>query len=159
MTAKSDRKPVAEHEITLVRIFDAPRELVWRAWTEPKHLAAWWGPRLFTNPICEIDARPGGAIRILMRGPGMEHMMDGVFREIAAPERIVFTSSVDDGSGNRVIEGHNIVTFENHGTKTKMTLIAKAAIFVSGAEGMLEGMETGWSQSLDKLAEHVAARS
>src|SRR5205807_2929833 len=89
--------PVVEREITFVRTFDAPRELVFRMWTDAKHLAEWWGPRHFDNPVCEADARPGGPILIHMRGPdGMVHVMGGAYSEIIPPTRIVFTTSVDD---------------------------------------------------------------
>jgi uncharacterized protein YndB with AHSA1/START domain len=68
-----------EQELVLTRVFDAPRELVFKVWTDPKHLARWWGPRGFTNPVCELDLRPGGAILIHMRGPdGTVYPMTGV---------------------------------------------------------------------------------
>jgi Xaa-Pro aminopeptidase/uncharacterized protein YndB with AHSA1/START domain len=88
-------------EITATRVFDPSRELVFQAWTDPKHLARWWGPKGFTNPVCELDVRPGGRIRIDMAGPdGVIHPMGGVFHEITAPERIVFTSTAfDDETG------------------------------------------------------------
>src|SRR5260370_33691510 len=83
-----------ERTVVITRVLDAPRELVFRAWTDAKHLARWWGPKGFTNPVCEVDARPGGALRIVMRAPdGAEHPMTGVFREIMAPARLVFTSA------------------------------------------------------------------
>src|SRR6202167_2121007 len=90
-------------EIIITRVFDAPRALVFKAWTDPKHLAQWWGPKGFTNPVCEIDARIGGALRIHMRGPdGSIYPMKGVIREIAAPERLVFTNIAVDASGNHM---------------------------------------------------------
>src|SRR5258705_11639360 len=88
MTAQADTKPLTR-EVTITRLVGAPRELVFRAWTDPKHLAQWWGPRGFTNPVCEVDLRVGGALRIVMRAPnGTEYPMRGVFREIVAPERL-----------------------------------------------------------------------
>lgn len=153
------QKPVAEREITLVRTFDAPRELVFRMWTEPKHLAQWWGPHYFDNPVCEADARVGGAILIHMRGPdGKAHAMGGVYREITPPTRIVFTTSVDD-NGVRLLEGHNVVTFEEVGGKTKMTLLAKVSGFTDIAKAMVGGFDAGWSQSLEKLQTLVGAMS
>ena len=79
-----------EPNLIITRIFDAPRTLVWKTWTDPKHIAQWWGPHGFTNPLCEWDARTGGAILVHMRGPAgsafdMIMPMKGVFREVAAP--------------------------------------------------------------------------
>src|SRR3974390_123503 len=125
----SIRTPVAEREITLVRTFDAPRELVFSIWTEAKHLAQWWGPHHFDNPVCEADARVGGAILIHMRGPdGVAHVMGGLYQEITPPSRIVFTTAVDD-NGVRILEGHNVGTFEAIGGKTRMTLQSKVSGF------------------------------
>jgi len=70
-----------EQELVLTRVFDAPRELVFKAWTDPKHVAQWWGPHGFTNPVCELDLRPGGAILIHMRGPdGVVYPMTGTYQ-------------------------------------------------------------------------------
>jgi uncharacterized protein YndB with AHSA1/START domain/ketosteroid isomerase-like protein len=154
----TSQKPVAQREITLVRMLDAPRELVFSLWTDANHLAQWWSPHTYTNPVCEADARPGGAILIHMRGPsGNIHVMDGVYREITPPSRIVFTTSVDD-NGVRVLEGHNVVTFEDVGGKTRLTVQAQASGFIEIAKMMLGGMEQGWSQSLEKL-EVLTARN
>jgi uncharacterized protein YndB with AHSA1/START domain len=70
--------------VTILRVFDAPRALVWKAWTDPKMMAQWFGPRGFTNPVCELDVRVGGTLRIVMRGPdGQDYPMIGKFREVA----------------------------------------------------------------------------
>ena len=80
-------------EVTITRLFDAPRALVFKAWTDPKQLAQWWGPHGFTTPVCEVDVRPGGALLIHMRGPdGVVYPNKGVFHEIVEPDRLVFTS-------------------------------------------------------------------
>jgi len=93
-----------EHELVPTRVFDAPRELVWKVWTDPKHVARWWGPHGFTNPVCELDVRPGGAIRIHMRGPdGTVYPMTGVYLEVVEPERIVFTSAALGADGNPML--------------------------------------------------------
>jgi uncharacterized protein YndB with AHSA1/START domain len=90
----------AKREVVITRVFDAPRGLVFKAWTDPKHMAQWWGPRGFTNPICELDARVGGAWRIVMRSPaGIEYPCGGVYREIVEPERLVFTNIATDNDG------------------------------------------------------------
>ena len=148
----------AERELVITRIFDAPRELVWKAWTDPKRLARWWGPNGFTNPVCELDVRPGGAIRIDMTGPdGVLYPIRGVFHEIVEPERLVFTTSAfEDGEGNPQLEVLNTVIFAELGGKTKLAL--KAVVVKSAPEvaGALAGMEEGWSQSLGRLAEELA---
>ncbi len=161
MTEAAAAKPSVVRAVIITRVFDAPRELVFKMWTDPKHLAQWWGPKGFTNPVCEMDARPGGALRIVMRGPdGVEYPMTGVFREIAPPERLVFTSVTVDKDGHPLLEGLTTVTFADEGGKTKLTLRTRAVGLVAQAARMLEGMEAGWTQSIDRLEEHVArARS
>jgi uncharacterized protein YndB with AHSA1/START domain len=144
--------PIAERELAITRTFEAPRELVFRMWTDPAHLARWWGPHHFTNPVCEVDARVGGAILIHMRAPdGADHPMTGRFLEIAPPERLVFTTAVDSADGERLLEGHTTVTFAEHDGKTTLTLNTRAVGFAAVAARMLEGMQAGWTQSLEKL--------
>jgi uncharacterized protein YndB with AHSA1/START domain len=142
----------AERELILSRIIDAPRELVFRMWTDPAHLAKWWGPQGFTNPVCEIDARPGGALRIVMRAPdGTDYPMAGVFREIVAPERLVFTNCALDQDGNVLLDGLTVVTFAEEGGKTKLTVQTHAVAVVPAAARYLDGMKAGWEQTLDGL--------
>ena len=143
-------------EITLTRLFDAPRDLVWQAWTEPEHMAQWFGPRGFTIPLCELDVRVGGALRMIMRAPdGADYPMQGVFREIVKPERLVFTNIPVDKDGKHLVDGLTTVTFEQQGDKTKLTLHTRGVGLVDYAARMLAGMEAGWSESLHKLAEFV----
>ncbi len=152
-TNKSD-----EAELITTRIFDAPRELVFRAWTDPMRLQRWWGPRGFTNPVCDVDVRPGGAIRIEMRGPdGKVYPMTGTYLEIVEPERLVFLSSALDANKQPLFEVLNVVTFaEEPGGKTKLTLEVKVSKIRPEAAGHIAGMEIGWSMSLDRLAAEVA---
>ena len=141
-----------ERELTIVRIFDAPRALVFQAWTDPKMMAQWWAPERFTNPVCELDVRIGGALKIVMRGPdGSEHPMKGVFTEVVTNEKLAFTSIAIDAAGNHLLEGEATVTFEDHAGKTKMTLHTHAVGKVPQAAFMLAGMEQGWTGSIDKL--------
>lgn len=143
-------------ELVITRVFDAPRALVFKAWTDPKHVAQWWGPHGFTNPVCELDVRPGGAIRIDMRGPdGVVYPVGGMFREIVEPERLV-ALFVLKGAGAQ-LEVLNTVTFAEHDGKTKLTLHA-IVVKSAGPEvaGALAGMEEGWRQSLDKFAGYLA---
>lgn len=141
-------------ELTITRTFDAPRELVFRAWTDPNRMAQWWGPKYFTNPVCELDVRPGGAILIHMQGPdGTVYPMKGVFEEVVEKERLVFASSaLEAEEGDALLEVLTTVTFAEQEGKTKLTMHAVVTKAAPGAEGALKGMEEGWNQSLDKLA-------
>ncbi len=149
-----------EKELALTRVFDAPRELVFKVWTDPKHVAQWWGPRGFTNPVCELDLRPGGAILIHMRSPdGIVYPMRGVFQEVVPPERLVFTSAALDSDGNPMFEVLTTVTFAEEGGKTKQILRARVIKKTAQAAPYLAGMEQGWTQSLERLAAYVSTQS
>jgi uncharacterized protein YndB with AHSA1/START domain len=146
-----------KREVVITRVFDAPRELVFKAWIDPKRMAQWWGPRGFTNPICELDARVGGAWRIVMRSPArIEYPCGGVYREIVEPERLVFTNIATDNEGYPVLDGLTTVIIAEHGGKTKLTLQTRAVAVVAHAAAYLAGMEAGWTQSLERLAEELA---
>ncbi len=172
----SPHRGSAGRDFMITRIIDAPRALVFRAWTEPRHLARWWGPRGFTNPVCELDVRPGGAYRIVMRAPppeAVEYPLKGVYREVVEPERLVMTmdcsehpaawhdlvkSNRQKGEDNPAGEMLTTVTFEEEGGggKTRVTVRTR---FESGAvrDAMLKmGMTEGWSQSLERLGSHLA---
>jgi uncharacterized protein YndB with AHSA1/START domain len=156
MSAATQPKPLKEGELTITRTFAAPRALVFAAWTDAKHLAQWWGPHHYTNPVCEIDPRVGGKLRIDMRAPdGATHRMDGVIREIITPERLVFENSVDV-AGRRMLEGHVTVTLAEENGKTKMALDVRAAVFADEALAWLAGMNEGWGQSIERLEAFVA---
>jgi uncharacterized protein YndB with AHSA1/START domain len=159
MNTATKTAPYGERTVTLARIYDAPRELVWKTWTDPAHLAQWFGPRGFTSSVPELDVRVGGNLRIVMHGPdGNDYPMNGVFREVTPPERLVFSNIAVDNDGNHLLEGETTVVLEAQGAKTKLTLHTYAKGLVPIAPQMLAGMEAGWSQSLDKLAELVARR-
>ena len=146
-----------DRDLLITRVFDAPRELVFKAWTDPEQMAQWWGPRGFTNPVCEMDVRPRGALRIVMRAPdGVEHPMTGVFHEVVEPERLSFTMVAQDQSGTPVLEGLANAAFAEDGGKTTLTVHAGAVGLVPQAAAMLDGMGEGWSQSLERLAELLA---
>lgn len=146
-------------ELTIERTFDAPRELVWKAWTDVEMLKKWWGPRGVTNPVCKMDARPGGAIDIVMLagkelGPlaGNEWPMRGQVQEVIEPEKLVFTSSAIINN-KPILENLVTVTFKEDDGKTKMTLHIIVTKTTPEAEGPLSGMKMGWTQSIDKLEE------
>jgi uncharacterized protein YndB with AHSA1/START domain len=157
-------------ELVLSRIIDAPREIVWKAWTEPEQLMKWWGPKHFSSPACKIDLRIGGKYHECMRSPeGNEFWSTGFYREIKAPERLVMTDSFADEHGNVVPGTHYgmgpefplemlvTLTFEeyvdplNHGPRhTKLLLRHSGTQALSSTD--LGNMKQGWNESLDKLA-------
>lgn len=146
-----------ERELTITRIFDAPRELVFKVWTEAEHLARWWGPDMFTTPVCRVDARVGGELYLVMRSlQGDEYPMKGVFLEVVRPERLVYTNIPMDAAGNHLMEGSTTVSFEDHGGKTRLTVHTKMTGKVPQAAYMLAGMEPGWNQTLDRLGNYAA---
>jgi len=146
-------------EVAFTRVFDAPRRLVFQVWTDHKHVAQWWGPHGYTNPRCELDVRIGGAIRIEMRGPdGRTYPMTGTYLEVVEPERIVFKLALDE-AGNSLFEVLNTVTFAEHDGKTTLTLQARVVQATARAPQYLQGMEVGWTQSLERLGDYVAKAS
>lgn len=161
-TSSSKAQP-AKAELVITRIFDAPRGLVWQAWTDPEHAVKWWGPKNFTAPVVKIDLRVGGKYLNCMRSPeGQDYWSTGTYREVVPPERLVFTDSFADADGNVVPGSHYgmgedfplemlvIVTFEEVDGKTKMTLK-----HVGLPESMSDMTGTGWNESFDKLAESL----
>jgi uncharacterized protein YndB with AHSA1/START domain len=153
-TTQTATPPTAD--VTIVRLIAAPRELVFAAWTDSKQLAQWWGPRQFTNPVCEVDARAGGAMLIHMRAPdGTVYPMTATFEEVTPPSLLVFRSVARDHENNPLLESLTRVTFEAEGGKTKVTVTAHAKGIAPIAAQMLAGMEAGWTQTVDRLEEHV----
>jgi uncharacterized protein YndB with AHSA1/START domain len=143
-------------ELVITRIFDAPRELAWQAWTDQARVAQWWGPKGFTCPLCELDVRPGGLIRIDMRAPdGAVYPMKGVFREIAAPEGLVFNCSALDREGKPMFEVLTTILFADKNGKTMLTMQAQVLTATEAAAPYLAGMEPGWTQTLDRLGHYI----
>ena len=162
---KNDAMNTADREIIITRIIDAPRELVFKAWTNPGHLMRWWAPKGCTTPFCKVDLRPGGRFHYCMRLPeGRDIWGMGIYREIVAPSLLVYTDRFADAQGNPVppavygmsashpAETLVTVTFEEHEGKTRLTL--RHAIPVSVEER--KGAEQGWSEMLERLAEDLA---
>jgi uncharacterized protein YndB with AHSA1/START domain len=144
----------AERVLVIERVFDAPRELVFRCWTEPERLARWVGPRCFSSTILACELRQGGNYRMSMRGPdGHDHWHQGVFREIVPPQRIVRTYCWTDAEGRPTRpETLLTVTFADLDGRTKVTL--HQAVFESVTAR--DDHRRGWSGSLDRLAEYIA---
>lgn len=145
--------PSAAQELNITRIFPAPRPLVFKVWTDSRHVAQWWGAAGYTNPVCELDVRPGGAIRIDMTSPdGVLIPVSGRYHEIVAPERLVFTTTAFvDEDGVPQLEGLHTVTFADHGGKTRLTLRCVVFRATPAMAVSLAGMEQGWDESLDRL--------
>jgi len=96
-------------ELVITRTFDAPRELVWQAWTEPDRLMRWWGPKGFTAPVCTVDLRVGGRYLSCMRSPeGQDYWSTGVYQELVAPARLVYTDSFADEQGKWVVTAYRV---------------------------------------------------
>ena len=141
-------------ELTITRTFDAPREMVWKAWINQKYIEKWWAPKGFTNPVCEWDAKKGGKIYIEMKAPdGTIYPMEGEFIEITNPSKIIFTSAAIDNEGAHNFDVLNTITFIEDGNKTRVILHFIFSNFAAEAMKYIGGAETGWNMSLDKLAE------
>jgi uncharacterized protein YndB with AHSA1/START domain len=157
MTVTAQITPGTRRELTITRLIDAAREAVFEAWIDPTQMAQWWGPNGFTNPVCEMDARPGGAIRIVMRAPyGVDYSMTGTFREIARPCRLVYAAAAEDHDGNPLLEWVSTVSFAEEGGRTRLTVEQSAGAVTAVGAQMLEGMEPGLLQTLDRLEAHMA---
>ena len=153
-----------ERTLVTTRIFDAPRDLVYRAWTDPKQLAKWFPPEGFTSPRCEIDARPGGVFRVDMKAPdgppfnGQVFPSPGMFREVVPNERLVFTMTPEIG-GQTLPMVLTTVRFAEHAGKTTLT-VEQTLPTVADYETMAkQGMREGIDQSLDKLAGVLSGNS
>jgi uncharacterized protein YndB with AHSA1/START domain len=156
---------MSEQDFTMTREFDAPRELVFKAWTDCVHLTSWWGPREFTAPYCTIDARPGGKWLSAMRSPeGNDFWSRGTFVEIEPPSRFVIDEGFSDEHGNRVTpqdygmsddmpdEDRVTVTLEEFEGRTRMTM--RQGIPADVAER--NGAPQGWRETFDKLDAYLA---
>jgi uncharacterized protein YndB with AHSA1/START domain len=149
-----------ERTVMIERVFNAPRERMWRAWIDPAQLAQWWGPKDVTTPECRVDARVGGEIyAVMLAGPelgplaGQRWPMKGVFKEVIENEKLVFANNAVAEDGTILIEGETTVFLEDVGSgKTKMTLTARGVGKAPQAPQMLAGMQQGWAESIEKLS-------
>ena len=141
--------------LKMSRTFDAPRELVFNAWTDGKQMAKWFGPKGFTTAITKHEAKPGGQVVIVMRGPdGTEYPGKAMFREIEKPARLVLTTyALKDGK--EVLETLVTVTFEEKNKKTTMNVEVRIVKATEDAKPYTAGMEQGWNETLDKLVDVI----
>ena len=111
----------SNRELSVSRLLNAPRELVWKVWTEPEHIAKWWGPDGFTNTIKEMEVKPGGVWRFIMHGPnGMDFPTKIVYSEVVKPERLAYRVGAHDENDPNFFDV--VVTFEAQGDKTFLTM-------------------------------------
>jgi len=144
---------IQNKELTITRTFNAPLQLVWATWTDVEHIKNWWGPKGFTNPICEWNAQVGNKINIHMKAPdGVVYPMDGEFKEIKQHEKIVFTSAALDKNDKHLFDILNTIHFIEEGDKTKLVLHFTMSNITAEGAPYLQGQEMGWNMSLDKLA-------
>lgn len=157
MTAAPDVTPATEPVINITRLFDAPRELVFDAWTDPQHISQWWGPRGFTTTTHERDVRPGGVWRFIMHGPdGTDYDNRIVYREVVRPERLVYDHDSDKEDDPHKF--HVTVTFAEEDGKTRLTM---RTLFKSIAERdrTIEfGAVEGGNQTLDRFGEYLKGK-
>ncbi len=140
-------------ELVVWRLIDAPRELVFKAWTQQEHAARWWGPQGFTCESCRLDATRGGAFRIAMRAPaGTLHTKCGVYHEITAPERLVFTYAWEDADGNLGDAMRVTVTFQAQGQQTLLTLHHTGFHDIPARDSH----QSGWTSCLERFAGYMA---
>jgi uncharacterized protein YndB with AHSA1/START domain len=143
-----------DREIVLTRVFDAPRRLVWNAFSKPELLQRWFGPRGWSLVVCEVDLKVGGGFRFVLRGPDGNTMgMRGVYREIVPPERSVHMESFDDYPGESQVTAMFV---EQHGKTTLTATVLYPSQEVRDAV-IKSGMEHGAAESYDKLAELLAS--
>ena len=149
----SEQTATSQKQFTITRIFAAPRELVWRAWTDPDEVVFWWHPRGVITPreSVEIDARPGGRYRYTMIAPdGTEYPTAGVYREITPPERLVFTwGSPGDPDDSAPVITVDLATHGDDGDATRMTFHLQG---IDGAPGD-ENVYDGWDSAFGMLEE------
>jgi uncharacterized protein YndB with AHSA1/START domain len=146
----------AERTVAITRLFDAPRERVFAAWTQAQHLAGWFGPKGFTVPSCEADARPGGVFRLCVRSPqGKDYWVRGEYRAVVAPEHLLIACTADDENGVARLEETIDVRFIEQRGRTEVRLLATARGVSTQAAPMLEAMPAVWAQTFTRLGTHL----
>jgi uncharacterized protein YndB with AHSA1/START domain len=150
--------PNTNRELTLTRIIDAPREKVYRAWTDPELLKQWFAPQPWTTPYAELDVRPGGANLVVMRGPqGQEFPNRGIYLEVVKNERLVFTDAYTSAWEPAEKPFMTVIlTFEEHGGKTQYTACVRHWTVADRERHEQMGFHAGWGKCTDQLEALVA---
>lgn len=152
---KTTNESTKDREIVITRLLNAPRELVWKVWTEPEHIATWWGPNGFTNTIHKMEVKPGGTWEYMMHGPDNTDYPNRIaYSEVIKPEKLVYAH--DDGSGNEEETFHVTVTFDEQDGKTNLTMrlvFSSAAIRNKVVEEY--GAVEGGNQTINKLEKYL----
>lgn len=143
-----------ENTLTFERVIDAPRTLVWQAWTDPKHASQWWGPNGCTVPLFEADRRPGGRFRIDVKFGDSMTRIEGVYEEVVELERVVTYGSLAC-DGIRLFDSRRAVTFEDVGGKTKVTLVQTFYNMAPEGTAAMANTQAGMKQHFDRLEEHL----
>ncbi|MBL8517505.1 MAG: SRPBCC domain-containing protein [Betaproteobacteria bacterium] len=147
-------------EIVIARWLDAPRDLVFEVWTDPKHIREWWGPEGFSNTRCEADFRVGGEFHTHLLGPdGVTYPCKGIYREIVVPERVVYEGVPDDGHpcGSGIPPRATVtVTFEEVDGQTLLTLHTRLASADAAEAAVQGGFGVGWTTSFERIAARIA---
>ncbi len=147
----------APEHLVITKVIHAPRALVFSAWTDPVHVAAWWGPDVVKSKVIAWEVRPGGTLRLDMHGPnGVIWPMSGTVREVVPPERLVFQSGAMDDAGKLLFDVLATATFAEQGADTALTLDLHVLSKTPGADRYLMGMKMGWTQSLGRLDEFAS---
>jgi uncharacterized protein YndB with AHSA1/START domain len=145
-----------EKTVELTRVFAAPRERVYQAWTRAEHLSRWFGPKGFEVHSAVADPRPGGVFRMCMRAPdGRDFWVRGSYREVVENERLEIFCTADDDKGVQRLEEIIQVRFSGRGKKTTLKVTAIASGLSQEAQPMLKGMKQGWSQTVARLNDHL----
>jgi uncharacterized protein YndB with AHSA1/START domain len=158
-----------ENKLTITRVFDAPKELVFKAWTEPEQIKKWWGPKGFSAPVIKVNLKKGGKYLYAMKDEkGKVYWTGGEYLEVDAPRRLVVTDYFADEKGNKVDpvkygipkdfpkESTVTVKFDEEKGKTKLSIIYDLPVAAAARDAMKKSrMDEGWNSSLDKLAEAV----
>jgi uncharacterized protein YndB with AHSA1/START domain len=160
MTTRSDAAPASDRELVLTRLIDAPREKVFRAWTDPALLKQWFAPLPYTTPVAELDVRPGGGNLIVMRSPeGQDLPNRGVYLEVVKNERLVITDAYTNAwEPSEKPFMTVILTFENEGGKTRYTARVRHWTVADREAHEKMGFHQGWGQCADQLAALVTKR-
>jgi len=162
MTTTSETK-VSEKDLVIIREFDAPRDLVWKVWTEPKHIEKWWGPRGFDTKVESMDLKVGGRAVYVMTGPdGTEYAVSGKILELDPPKKIVSTDEFGDGfqdahPGEDLPQGMiSTAVFDDLGDRCRLTLTVSHPTIEDRKKHEAMGVVAGWNSSFDCMDDYLA---